>query len=125
VPKLELDDIDIGILAFLSDTPNSTTSDVAKALFKPPLNLRKLDCFIRYRIKRFMEEGIITQARRQRKCIYSVDEEKVLFGNGILKMNGHGKIEMGYFIVIKKKDETIAKSLDDYERRIGASKNLS
>jgi len=104
----------------LSDAPNSTTSDVAKALFKPPLNLRKLDCFIRYRLKRFMEEGLITQACRQRKAIYSVDEGKVLFGNGVLEMDGVGKVEMGYFIVIKKKDETVAKSIDDYERRIGA-----
>ena len=104
----------------MSDVPNSTTSDVAKALFKEPYNIRKLDCFIRYRLKRFMEEGLITQDRRQRKSIYSVDEGKVLFGNGVLEMDGVGKVEMGYFIVVKKKDETIAKSIDDYERRIGA-----
>ena len=120
MPKIELDDIDIGILAFLTDDPQSTTSDVAKALFKEPFNLRKLDCFIRYRLRRFMEEDIVKQTRLQRKSVYTVDGEKVFFGNGLLEMNGHGKIDMGYFVVIKKGSETIAKSIDDYERRIGA-----
>lgn len=120
--KIELDDIDIGILAFLTDVPNSTTTTIAKALYKPPYNLRKLDCFIRYRLKRFIEEDIIKQNRNQGKLHYSVDGEKVLFGNGVLKMNGLGDIDMGYFVVIKKRDETVAKSVDDYERRIGKAK---
>jgi hypothetical protein len=122
VRKLELDDIDIGILAYLTDQPNSTTSDIAKALFKPPLNIRKLDCFIRYRIKRFIEEGVVHQTKKHKKNIYSVDDKQVFFGNGVLKMNGLGDMEMGYFIVVKKKDETIAKSIDDYERRVGLAK---
>ena len=122
VAKLELDDVDIGILAFLSDMPEKTTSDIAKALFKPPYNLRKLDCFIRYRLKRFYEEGIVRQVKRERKYHYSVDQKKVFFGDGVLRLNGLGQVEMGYFIVIKKKNETVAKSIDDYERRIGAKK---
>lgn len=123
--EIELDDIDIGILSFLTDYPNSTTSSVAKALFKPPLNLQKLDCFIRYRIKRFMEEGLIRQVHKQGKSVYTVDERKVFFGNGVLEMNGFGKIEMGYFIVVKKKNETVAKSIDDYECRLQMGKKLS
>jgi len=39
-------------------------------------------------------------------------------------MNGLGDIDMGYFVVIKKRDETVAKSVDDYERRIGKAKNF-
>ena len=121
---MELDDVDIGILAFLSDVPESTTSDIAKTLFKrtkelPPYNLRKLDCFIRYRLKRLVEEGAIKQLRRSRKFIYSIDPKKVFFGDGVLRLNGLGEIQIGYFVVVKKKDETVAKSIDDYERRIG------
>lgn len=40
-------------------------------------------------------------------------------------MNGIGDVDMGYFIVIKKEDETIAKSIDDYEHRINARKIFS
>lgn len=117
--KVELDDVDIGILAFLSDVPESTTTDIAKTLFKPPYNLSKLDCFVRYRLKRFVSEGIVKQNKQGGKLHYSVDEAKVFFGEGLLKMNGIGEVDMGYFIVVKKQDETVAKSLDDYERRIG------
>ncbi len=125
MPKLELDDVDIDILSFLTDQPNSTTSDIAKALFKKPYNLRKLDSFVRYRIKRFIEEGVVRQTTKQRKNIYTVDDKQVFFGNGILEMNGFGKIDMGYFIVVKKKDETVAKSIDDHERRLGVRKIIS
>ena len=57
--------------------------------------------------------------------IYNVDSDKVFFGQGVLRMDGLGDVDMGYFIVVKKKDETIAKSIDDYERRIGAKKIFS
>jgi hypothetical protein len=116
---MELDDIDIGILAFLSDVPNSTTTAISKALFKPPYNIRKLDSFIRYRMQRLASEKVVSVTKKKRKFHYNIDGSKVFFGEGILKMNGVGEIDMGYFVIIKKEDETIAKSLDDYERRIG------
>ena len=109
----------------MSDVPESTTTQISRALFKPPYNIRKLDSFIRYRLKRFLAEKIITQTKKSRKLHYSVDPTKVLFGEGVLRTNGFGEIDMGYFIVVKKEDETIAKSLDDYERRIGAKKIFS
>lgn len=121
---LELDDIDVGILAFLSDVPDSTTTDVAKALFKPPYNISKLDSFVRYRVKRLIGEGVINKVKKGGKMRYSVDEGKVFFGEGVLKMNGVGEVKMGYFVVVKKPDETVAKSIDDYERRT-FKKNLS
>lgn len=123
---MDLDDIDIGVLAFLSDVPESTTTEISKALFKPPYNIRKLDSFIRYRLKRFIEEQIIVSHKKDRKYRYSVDADKVLFGDGILRMNGVGDIDIGYFVVVKtKNNQTIAMSLDDYEQRIVAKKNFS
>jgi len=119
---IELDDVDIGILAFLSDIPDSSTTDIARALFTPPYNIRRLDSFIRYRVKRFVEEGIITQIKRSRKLYYSVDTEKVLFGDVTLNMEGVGEIDIGFYIVVKLKDGAIAKNLDEYEKRIGAKK---
>lgn len=120
-----LDDVDIGILAFLTDVPNSTTTDISKALFKKPYNIRKLDSFIRYRLKRLIEEQIVSSTKQKRKLHFTIDESKVFFGEGILRMNGIGEVDMGYFILIKKADETVAKSIDDYERRIGRKKKLS
>lgn len=122
---MELDDIDIGILAFLTDVPNSTTTEISKALFKPPYNIRKLDSFIRYRLKRLIEEKIVASTKKERKLRYTVDETKVFFGEGILRMNGIGEVDMQYCILIKKSDETIAKSIDDYERRIDRKKIFS
>lgn len=119
--QIELDDYDIGILAYLSDHPNSTTSDIAKALFHPPFNLRKLDCFIRYRLDRFLGEDIIKCSGTRGKKHYDVDRKKVHFGEGIIRMNGVSEIDMGFFIVVRKKNETIAKSIDDYERRLQRS----
>jgi len=103
--------------------PQRTTTQIVKALFKEPYNIRKLDSFIRYRMKRLGAEGVINQRKKSRKFIYSVDEEKVFFGEGVLRMNGVD-VDMGYFIVVKKDDETVAKSLDDYERRIGLPKKI-
>lgn len=119
---MDLDDVDIGILAFLSDVPDSTTTAIAKALFKPPYNLGKLDCFVRYRLKRLTAEGVVNPVKQSRVIRYSIDEKKVFFGEGLLEMDGLGKLDMGYFVVIKKEDEIIAKSIDDYEKRIGAKK---
>jgi len=67
----------------------------------------------------FVAEGIVKQYSKTRKNRYVVDPEKVLFGDGVLRLDGLGEVEMGYFIVVKKKNETVAKSIDDYERRIG------
>ncbi len=120
-----MDDVDIGILAFLSDTPDSTTTEISKALFKPPYNIGKIDSFIRYRMKRFVEEQLVTAKKKQRKNHYSVNEERVIFGDGILRMNGQGDINIGYFLVFKTKNgQTIAVSLDDYEQRIKPKKNF-
>lgn len=124
VGEIELDDVNIGILAFLSDVPNSTTTEISRALFKPPYNIRKLDCFIRYRVNQFVETGIIKQVKKGGKNRYSIDENKVFFGQGVLKLNGADKMHIGYFVVIKTEDATIAKSIDDYERRIGRSKKF-
>ena len=120
--RLELDDVDIGILAFLTDVPNSSTSDIAKALFKPPYNLSKVDCFIRYRLRRFVEAKIVSQITQKRKRQYTVDLKRVMFGNGVLRLDGIDEVNMGYFIVVKTDFETVAKSVDDYERRIGRRK---
>ncbi len=67
----------------------------------------------------FVAQGIVKQYSKARKNRYVVDPQKVLFGDGVLRLDGIGEVEMGYFVVVKKKDETIAKSIDDYERRIG------
>lgn len=119
---LELDDYDIGILTFLSDTPGSTTSEIGNALWTAPFNLRKVDTFIRYRLQRFEAEGVVTYTMKAGKKRYSIDQMKVLFGDGVLNMNDVGQVSIGYFIVVKKKNETVAKSIDDYERRV---KNFS
>jgi len=66
-----------------------------------------------------MGEGLVKQLVRRRKKYYAIDPRKVLFGDGILRMDGVGEIHMGYFIVVKKENETVAKSIDDYYRRIG------
>lgn len=91
-------------------------------MFKPPYNIGKLDSFIRYRLKRLIAQEVVKTRSKDRKQHYSTTEDKVLFGNGILKNDGLGEIEMGYFIVVKRKDGTIAKSIDEYEKKFRIGK---
>ena len=105
--------------------PNSTTTEVVKALYKPPYNIGKLDSFIRYRVKRLAAEGIIQVSRKSRKMIYNVDSSKVFFGWGVMLLEDLGDVGIGYFIVVKKEDGIIAASIDAYESRVGAKKFFS
>jgi len=73
-------------------------------------------------VERLLDDGVLNCVSKQRKRYYSVDQKKVFFGDGVLKMDGIGDVAMGYFVVVKGREETIAKSIDDYEKRMKSGK---
>jgi len=121
---LSIDDIDIGIITFLSDNEGSTSTEIVKGIFTPTddYELVKRDNRLRYRLKRLESAEVVKGEKAKGVMRFSVNEERVFFGYGDLVIgNGdeHLEFELGYFMVIKEKDGYIIKSLEDYEERIG------
>lgn len=121
---MNIDDLDIGILAYLSDNSQCTTTELSKKLFEPKDNreLVKIDANIRYRLKRLVESGVVTNINTK-PAYYDLNKSKVFFGFGDLKVNlennKHVSLDFGYFMVIRDGlDDVIVKSMDAYEERL-------
>lgn len=117
----KIDDVDLGIILFLSDNPRSTSTDITKNIFKPhdSRKLIKVDNMIRYRLKRFIGENIVF-CSNTRPVLYTINQGKVFFSDGELKLRVDGKplkMDLGYFLVIHEKEEVILRSIDAYEIR--------
>ena len=102
---MKFDNIDIDIIFFLFDNNNSTTSDIAKKIFK--LNnsrgLAQKDSLVRERLKRMSEQKIVKFASENPK-LYSVNSECVFTGQGTFRLNVNGdksiELDFGLFLVI-------------------------
>ena len=106
---MKFDEIDTGIIYYLHDHANQTTSDIAKKIFecKDSRDLLKQDSLIRSRLKKMMKRRVILCSPTTPKT-YCVNPECVFCGHGILdiKVNGGKKIEVNFgdFLVIKGDD---------------------
>lgn len=106
---MKFDEIDVGIIHYLHDNGNQTTSDVAKKIFecKNSRDLLKQDSLIRVRLKKMVANHIVLCSPTTPKT-YNINPECVFCGEGTLdiKINGGKKIEVdfGDFLVIKGKD---------------------
>jgi hypothetical protein len=106
---MRIDTIDIGIIHYLYDITNQTTSDIAKKIFecKTSQDLFRQDALIRSRLKRMELEKIILCSPTTPKT-YCINPECVFCGEGTLniKINGGKKVEVdfGDFLVIKGLD---------------------
>ncbi len=117
----KIDDVDLGIILFLSDNPRSTSTSVAKNIFKPQdsRKLIKIDNMIRYRLKRFIGDNIVSRSNT-RPVLYTINQGKVFFSDGELTLQVDGKplkMDLGYFLVIDGEEEVILRSIDAYEIR--------
>ena len=56
-----LDDLDIAVLAFVADHPDSTVTDCAKTIFQPENTeeLQKKDALLRHRFKALASAGFL------------------------------------------------------------------
>lgn len=121
-----LDDLDIAILSFVSDFPNSTITSCAKELYNPQDTeaLQKKDTMLRHRYKALVSEKLLEKSAEERKSKYTINKSRIKFGNA--KDLGTKKIIPDYIIndfciAVFMDDGFIVKSLDKLERKWNSS----
>ena len=122
---IKFDDLDISIISFVADHPNSTVTDCAKSLFNPPTteDLQKKDSMLRHRFKRLSLEKYLLESKEQNHSIYRIDDKLIHFGPELRFMNIGGEkfihedLVNDYCILIYTEDGVIIRSLDKLENR--------
>ena len=121
-----LDDLDIAILSFVSDFPNSTITSCAKELYNPQETevLQKKDTMLRHRYKALVSEELLIKSAEERKSKYKINADRIKFGNA--KDLGTKKIIPDYIkndfcIAIFMDDGFVVKSLDKLEQKWNSS----
>ena len=122
---IKFDDLDISIISFVADHPNSTVTDCAKSLFNPPTteDLQKKDSMLRHRFKRLSLEKYLLESKEQNHSIYRIDDKLIHFGPELRFMNIGGEkfihedLVNDYCILIYTEDGVIIQSLDKLENR--------
>ena len=78
-----LDDLDIAILSFVSDFPNSTITSCAKQLYNPQETelLQKKDTMLRHRYKGLVTEKLLIKSAEEPKSKYRINKTRIKFGN--------------------------------------------
>ena len=121
-----LDNLDVSILAFIADHPNSTVTDCAKIIFKPENTdeLQKKDSFLRHRFKALVSANFLTYDSDSNKKRFRVVKEKVFFGPELRGINVggrkiiHSELRNDYCIILLTDDGVIVKSLDKIEEQL-------
>ncbi|MFL2944002.1 MAG: hypothetical protein ACJZ2J_01560 [Candidatus Poseidoniales archaeon] len=122
---IKFDDLDISIISFVADHPNSTVTDCAKSLFNPPTteDLQKKDSMLRHRFKRLSLEKYLLESKEQNHSIFRIDDKLIHFGPELRFMNIggekfiHENLVNDYCILIYTEDGVIIRSLDKLENR--------
>jgi len=115
-----LDDLDIAILSFVSDFPNSTVTSCAKELYNPQDTeaLQKKDTMLRHRYKSLVSEELLEKLAEERKSKYRINSDRIKFINAkdfdvqkIIPVH----IQNDFCMVISLDDGFVVKSLDKLE----------
>ncbi len=122
---VKFDDLDISIISFVADHPNSTVTDCAKSIFNPPTteDLQKKDSMLRHRFKRLSLEKYLLESKEQNHSIFRIDDKLIHFGPELRFMNIggekfiHENLVNDYCILIYTEDGVIIRSLDKLENR--------
>ena len=121
-----LDDLDVAILSFVSDFPNSTITSCAKELYNPQETevLQKKDTMLRHRYKTLVSEELLIKSAEERKSKYKINADRIKFGNA--KDIGTKKLIPDYMIndfciAIFMDDGFVVKSLDKLEHKWSSS----
>ena len=122
---IKFDDLDISIISFVADHPNSTVTDCAKSLFNPLTteDLQKKDSMLRHRFKRLSLEKYLLESKEQNHSIFRIDDKLIHFGPELRFMNIggekfiHENLVNDYCILIYTEDGVIIRSLDKLENR--------
>ena len=122
---VKFDDLDISMISFVADHPNSTVTDCAKSLFNPPTteDLQKKDSMLRHRFKRLSLEKYLLESKEQNHSIFRIDDRLIHFGSELRFMNIggekfiHENLVKDYCILIYTEDGVIIRSLDKLENK--------
>tara|TARA_B100000965_G_scaffold69783_1_gene55020 strand:+ start:378 stop:755 length:378 start_codon:yes stop_codon:yes gene_type:complete len=122
---VKFDDLDISIISFVADHPNSTVTDCAKSLFNPPTteDLQKKDSMLRHRFKALSLENFLLESKEQNHSIFRIDDKLIHFGPELRFMNIggekfiHENLVKDYCILIYTEDGVIIRSLDKLENK--------
>ena len=121
-----LDNLDVSILAFVDDHPDSTVTDCAKIIFEPENTdeLQKKDSFLRHRFKALVSANFLTYDSDSNKKMFRVVKEKVFFGPELRGIDIGGKkiihpdLNNDYCIIVLTDNGVIVKSLDKIEEQL-------
>ena len=122
---VKFDDLDISMISFVADHPNSTVTDCAKSLFNPPTteDLQKKDSMLRHRFKALSLEKYLLESKEQNHSIFRIDDRLIHFGSELRFMNIggekfiHENLVKDYCILIYTEDGVIIRSLDKLENK--------
>ena len=122
---VKFDDIDISIISFVADHPNSTVTDCAKSLFNPQNteDLQKKDSMLRHRFKALSSEKYLLESKEQNHSIFRIDDKLIHFGPELRFMNVGGEkfihkdLVKDFCILIYTDDGVIIRSLDKLESK--------
>ena len=122
---VKFDDLDISIISFVADHPNSTVTDCAKSLFNPQNteDLQKKDSMLRHRFKALSLEKYLLESKEQNHSIFRIDDTLIHFGPELRFINVGGEkfihkdLVKDYCILIYTGDGVIIRSLDKLESK--------
>tara|TARA_B110000014_G_C20114968_1_gene588549 strand:+ start:1607 stop:1984 length:378 start_codon:yes stop_codon:yes gene_type:complete len=122
---VKFDDLDISIISFVADHPNSTVTDCAKSLFNPQNteDLQKKDSMLRHRFKALSSEKYLLESKEQNHSIFRIDDTLIHFGPELRFINVGGEkfihkdLVKDYCILIYTGDGVIIRSLDKLESK--------
>ena len=122
---VKFDDLDISIISFVADHPNSTVTDCAKSLFNPQNteDLQKKDSMLRHRFKALSSEKYLLESKEQNHSIFRIDDTLIHFGPELRFINVGGEkfihkdLVKDFCILIDTDDGVIIRSLDKLESK--------
>ena len=122
---VKFDDLDISIVSFVADHPNSTVTDCAKSIFNPPTteDLQKKDSMLRHRFKALSLQKYLLESKEQNHSVFKIDDKLIHFGPELRFMNIggekfiHENLVKDYCILIYTEDGVIIRSLDKLENK--------
>ena len=106
---MKIDKIDIEIFKTMIEGKEATTTQIAKKLFQPKddYELRIKDNFIRMRLKKWVNLGVLEMKEENGKKIYTISKDKVFLGDASLVIETPEQtavLDLGKGILFKTND---------------------
>jgi hypothetical protein len=106
--RVAIDEIDLKIFEIIKRDGETTTTKIAKEIFNPQddYELRKKDSFIRKRLKKWNDLGVISFVKRASTSYYKFPLKKIFFGKGKIEIVEEERkfcVELGNLLALNTK----------------------